>query len=349
MEIKEGTLKLNNGENLSVPEAEQIAQSLTESQIPAEDKKTFLKSLHKCGESRTEIEGFSNVFQEASLNPELEDIASDSIDVCGTGGDHSGSYNISTTVAMILASAEVPVIKHGNRSITSKCGSAQFLEALGLKINLDLEIHKKAMEKLNFTFLFAPSFHPAFKEIMPVRQELASEGQSTIFNILGPLINPAKPAHQLLGVYSRKLLTEMASSLHNKGLKAGFTANCQTSKGEPDIDEVSCAGINHIVGFGRLSKDSCQFEAAKFKLSNCKIEDLRGGEIAENLTLLEKIKNNTVQKGLKETIFLNAGIAFYIVNKTNSIQEGIQLASDTVLSGQLNRWIETAKNFYQEI
>lgn len=349
MTIKEGIEKLENSQNLSANEAAEVALLMTKHEECAEEKKQFLLTLASLGESPSEIQGFSTTFRELALNPGLEEFAPFAIDVCGTGGDHAGSFNISSTVAMILAAANVPVIKHGNRSITSQCGSAQFLEALGIKIAVEMDVHKKAMESLNFTFLFAPAFHPAFKEIMPIRQELASEGKRTLFNILGPLINPAQPAYQLLGVFSESLLTPLANSLHSLGLKNGYTAHCKTSAEEPDIDELSCAGNSLMSGFGNSQGERRNIQPSDLGLSPCSISDLKGGSVDDNLAILDQFLSGKINSGLTDSIFMNAGAAFQIVGKSSNIIEGIELSREIVTSGKLASWIEKAQTFYQEL
>ena len=165
----------------------------------------FLLALAEKGETPAEVAAFAAGISSLAVDPGVSDWADRAIDVCGTGGDGSGTFNISTAVSFIVAAAGVPVFKHGNRSITSKCGSADLLEALGIRLDATAEQVRASLEAVSFCFFFAPAYHPAFKEIMPVRKALATEGKRTIFNLLGPLINPGKPAHQLLGVFFGRL------------------------------------------------------------------------------------------------------------------------------------------------
>jgi anthranilate phosphoribosyltransferase len=350
MKLDEAIKVIEKGIDLTSEKAASAALEISSEAVPASIKKEFLIALANKGESATEIQGFSNAFRDIAINPGLEKFANNAIDVCGTGGDHSGSFNISSVVAMILAAAGIPVIKHGNRSITSQCGSAQFLEALGIKVDIPLDAHAKAMEALNFTFLFAPNFHPAFKSIMPVRQELAKEGKRSIFNILGPLINPAKPNFQLLGVYQKNLIAPMADALHQLGLKGGFVAHCEINdSGITGIDELTCAGNNILEGFGSQRNKPKSIDIESLNLKECSLSDLKGGSVQENIVILENILNGSAPKGLIETICLNAGTGIYITNRTKSIEEGINQSKEIIKSGSLKKWIEKAATFYQNL
>ena len=192
------------GGNLQPDQAEALAELLISPEVSQESKRDCLLALAVKGETATEVAAFARTFRGQAVDPNVGEWASRAIDVCGTGGDGSGTFNISTAVSFIVAAAGIPVFKHGNRSITSKCGSADLMEALGIKIDAESERMRDSLHELNFCFFYAPAYHPAFKEIMPVRRALAEAGQRTIFNLLGPLINPGRPAFQLLGVFSKE-------------------------------------------------------------------------------------------------------------------------------------------------
>src|SRR5258708_24510059 len=170
----------------------------------------MLTALAGKGETAAEVAAFANAFRARALNPGVEAWAPRAIDIVGTGGDHAGGFNISSVVVLVLASAGVTVMKHGNRGVTSKCGSADLLAALGVNLEAPPEKLRRALDELGFVFFFAPGYHPAFKNIGPGRKALAARGQRTIFNILGPLINPGRPAHVLLGVFSAACVDRLA-------------------------------------------------------------------------------------------------------------------------------------------
>ena len=211
--LQEITHILESGRDLTAAECATAAEQLPRPEVAPEDKKAFLTALHTKGESVEEVTAFAKVFRGLASDPQLSDIAAEAIDIVGTGGSGSKGFNISSTTAFILAAEGVKVLKHGNRAITSQSGSADFLGQHGIRMDTDPALLRAAVDELNFCFFFAPAFHPAFKEIMPIRMELAKEGQRTIFNILGPLINPAKPAHQLLGVFAPNWVKPLANAL----------------------------------------------------------------------------------------------------------------------------------------
>ncbi len=326
-------------------QASASADLLASSEVSAEDKASFLTELSRKGESAVEVAGIARRFRELARDPGLQKWAPDGIDVCGTGGDKMGSFNISTTVVFALAAAGVPVLKHGNKSITSKCGSANLLEALGVNLMADDETLSKSMEQLGFCFMFAPAFHPAFKEIMPVRQQLAAKGQRSVFNILGPLINPARPAFQLLGVYSSSVVAMLADTLHALELKGGLVAHTALADGR-GMDELSVVGGNVVRGFGALRDIDDTWTAEALGLEQAPADDLLGGELEDNLRILDDLLEGKAPKGLEDTVALNVGAALHIVGKCDSIQEGITSARDIILGGALKRKLADTKAFY---
>ena len=197
--LTELTKQLSNWTNLQFEQVEVAASELSSPDVSGEEKSSFLVALADKGETADEVAAFAQAFRQRAVDPGVQDWAADAIDVVGTGGDHSGGFNVSSLVVLTLASAGVPAMKHGNRGITSKCGSADLLAALGVDLTATPEKLQNALRELGFVFFFAPNYHPAFKHIVPVRKALAAEGRRTVFNILGPLINPGRPAHVLLG------------------------------------------------------------------------------------------------------------------------------------------------------
>ena len=349
--LLESTEKLKNGLSLPKVEAERAAELLGYESISDEEKINFLKALAIKGETAEEVSAFASVFRKLAIDPEVSDFAEKGIDVCGTGGDGFGTFNISTTVGFILAAAGVPVLKHGNRSITSQCGSADLMEAIGIQLMVDVSVHRRALEALNFTFFFAPAFHPVFKAIMPARKALAAEGQKTIFNLLGPMINPAQPKYQLMGVYSRSWIDPIAEAMDALQLNGGMIVHGVPVPNSA-LDELSCAGENYHRGFGNLSEHSGVLDLATAGLSKCDAEDLKGGSVDENVAMLFDFANDkgaTIKQGLCDSIYLNVAAGFLSVGKVANLHEGVHLATKIVEEGHLQEWLNQVKAFYSDI
>ncbi|NDV63010.1 anthranilate phosphoribosyltransferase [Puniceicoccales bacterium CK1056] len=340
------TQHLRDGLDLNEADCAAAAQALTESGVEPAGKKAFLDALHAKGESVEEVTTFAKVFRKLAKDPQLSDIAPEAIDIVGTGGSGSRGYNISSVTAFIVAASGSKVLKHGNRAITSQSGSADFLSAWGIRMDTEPELLRNAIEELNFCFFFAPAFHPAFKEIMPVRKEMAAEGKRSIFNILGPLINPAKPAYQLLGVFSPSWVQPLAQALHNLGLKRGLTVCCQLPGGL-NMDEFTTAGDNLISGFGSLESLQDSWNASSLGLPPTGMDQLRGGTAIENKAILEDILEGGGRSGLVDTLVLNAAAAFLILEKVDSLAEGQSLAREILLGGALRSWLDRAQAFYK--
>src|SRR3954466_532419 len=246
--LAELTTQLTAGRELTGVQVEDAAAALAATNDPDEVKADFLAALAHKGESADEVAAFETAFRARAVNPGVEAWAGRAIDIVGTGGDHAGGFNISSVVVLVLASAGVTVMKHGNRGITSKCGSADLLSALGVTLDASPEKLRRALDELGFVFFFAPAYHPTFKHIAPVRKALAARGQRTVFNILGPLINPGRPAHVLLGSFSAAWVPKLAGALDALGTQAGIAAH-GIIDAERGIDELTTATTNRVRGF----------------------------------------------------------------------------------------------------
>jgi anthranilate phosphoribosyltransferase len=350
-ELDEFTNNISRGQDLSFQDAELAASILASPVVDGAVKQRFLISLSDKGETATELAAFAASFRRLAKDPGFEAWASRAIDVCGTGGDGSRTFNISTAVSFIVAAAGVPVFKHGNRSITSKCGSADLMEALGIRLDAPVAVLRRSLEELNFCFFFAPEFHPAFKEIMPVRQALAAEGRRSIFNLLGPLINPGRPAYQLMGVFAPHWVEPIADALDSLGLSAGMVAHCTPGAGLA-LDELSCVGRNHVAGFGRLKARRGELSLAEAGLDSCQYHALKGGDVAANIETLHAIFNSSdpsIPNGLVDSILLNAGAALWIAERASDLRAGVDLAREVVASGQAQQWLTRVQKFYSNI
>lgn len=321
-------------------------QALIAEEVSVSAKKSFLAGLHEKGETPAEVAGFARFFRELALNPGLDAYASAAIDVVGTGGDRSGSFNVSTATSFVLASMGVPVFKHGNRSITSRSGSADVLEALGIPLNAEPEVLLESMERLNFVFLFAPAYHPAFKAVMPVRRELASEGRKSVFNIIGPLINPGRPAHQLLGVFSPAWVKPLAATLDAIPVKRGLVVHCRLSENS-GMDELSHVGENVVAGAGDWdASHESGFRSLLQAVGPGDVRGLAGGDAQDNMRMMHELLNGGGSADLVKTVCLNAGVALLVVGKVKDAHEGYTRVERVLQDGSVAAWLDEARSFY---
>lgn len=343
--LPELTLRLSARQDLSPADVQDAATILATPGETDEAKAAFLTALAQKGETPAEIAGFARAFRALAINPGVESIAPRAIDIVGTGGDHAGGFNISSLVVLVLASAGVPVMKHGNRGITSKCGSADLLAGLGVDLAAPPEKSRRALEQLGYAFFFAPNYHPAFKHVGPVRKALAAQGQRSVFNILGPLINPGRPAHILLGVYSLPMVDKLSLTLEELGQPAGVVGH-GIINADRGIDELTTATPNRVHGIGRLREVRGTWGAETFGLPTAAFDDLRGGDVAANLATVDAILAGRGPTGLVDTVVLNAAVALYVVGRTKSIVEGVPLARELLLGGAVKNKIAATKEFY---
>lgn len=334
------------GLDLQSAQVEIASDALTQAEVAEADKATFLTALSSKGETASEVADFARAFRLRALDPQVQAWSSRAIDVVGTGGDHSGGFNISSLVVLTLASAGVPAMKHGNRGITSKCGSADLLTGLGVDLTAPPEKLQRALQELGFVFFFAPNYHPAFKHIVPVRKALAAQGQRTIFNILGPLINPGRPAHVLLGSFSEAWVPLLAEALESLGTEAGIASHGVISPGK-GIDELTTATANRVRGFGRLAEIDGQWLPEDYGLKRSPFSDLLGGDLAENLEIVEVVLQGRGPQGLVDTIVFNVAVGLWITGKTSSIEEGIAPARELLIGGAVRQKIADTKEFYR--
>jgi anthranilate phosphoribosyltransferase len=343
--LTELSAQLADGRPLGTAEVEAAAAALAEIGASEEEKGEFLTALARKGETPAEVAAFAEAFRRRAVNPGVEAWAGRAIDIVGTGGDHAGGFNISSLVVLVLASGGVTVMKHGNRGITSKCGSADLLGALGVGLEAPPEKLRRALEELGFVFFFAPGYHPAFKHIAPVRKALAARGQRTVFNILGPLINPGRPAHVLLGVFSAAWVPKLAGALEALGGQSGIAVHGVIDENR-GIDELTTSTLNRVRGFGRQREIDGEWKAEDFGLRRSPFSDLAGGDLAANLAIVEALLDGRGPAGLVDTIVLNAAVAMWIVGRVATVREGLEPARDLLLGGAVRRKIAATREFY---
>jgi anthranilate phosphoribosyltransferase len=337
--------QLAAGGDLTNPQVAEAVASLVSPDVPAVDKESFLSALADKGERPSEVTEFAAQFRRLARDPGVSSWAGAAIDVCGTGGDHAGSFNVSTAVTFVLAAAGVKVFKHGNRSITSKCGSADLLAAIGVPTEAPLERIHRSLAELNFCFFFAPAFHPAFKEIGPVRRSLAAKGRRSVFNILGPLINPGRPAYQLLGVFSADWVAPLAETLHGLGLTAALAVHGRKPDGT-GIDEWTTGTENLYAGAGRRRCPQATLDLVSTGLCHSDLSGLRGGDVAENLAIFEALIDSRAPAAVADTVALNAGAALWVAGQAESLAAGIGEAQRLLQTGAVKRHVELTRRFW---
>ncbi len=311
-----------------------VAQLVDES-VPATLKADFLCELARKIETPAEIAAFARELRAKSIAPPLdpETRARTILDVCGTGGDRLNTFNISTTVALVCAAAGVTVAKHGNRAITSQAGSADVLEALGIKIILTPEEAARSLRDQHFAFFFAPHYHPAFKHIAAARKLCAERGRRTIFNFLGPLLNPARPDAQLVGVSRPELCETLAHVLQNLGARRGMVVSGRIDGAS--LDELSTLGDNTVAEFyqGRAFATSV-LSPTHFPVQPATLADLKGGDREANAEIVRRLLHNEDRGPRRDAVLLNTGAALFVAGKSKSIGAGWELAAELLAKGK---------------
>lgn len=334
--IKDLIKQLLNKKDLRPLQMQQVMQEILSGAVDTADIVVFLTSLNAKGETVEELTAAVNVMLKY-VEPIIVD-KPNILDTCGTGGDKKGTFNISTITALVASGAGVTVAKHGNRCVSSKCGSADILEALGVRINMDREKIKKCLKEIGIAFLFAPNLHLAMRYVMPARKQIA---QKTIFNILGPLINPARATNQLIGVYAQAWVRPLAEVLHNLGSRHILVVH-----GADGLDEITTTDKTFVTEVaGRVIKDY-EIVPEDFGLKRASLKDLLGGSIDENVKIAQDILAG-VPSSRRDIVLLNAGCAIYAANKTDTITKGITLAKKSIDSGAAWEKLKLLKEYSQ--
>ncbi|MEI6631746.1 MAG: anthranilate phosphoribosyltransferase [bacterium] len=332
--IKDLVKELLQNKNLSSEQMKAAMNEILSGSTDIADIIAFLTSLNDKGETVEELTAAVSV-----MIKYIDSIVVDRpniLDTCGTGGDKKGTFNISTITAFVASAAGITVAKHGNRSVSSRCGSADILEALGVNINMDKNSIKKCLEEIGIAFLFAPNLHPAMKHVMPARKQIA---RKTMFNILGPLINPARATNQLIGVYSAEWTRPLAQVLHNLG-----TVHVLVVHGKDGLDEVTTADETIVSEACRGIFKDYQIIPEDFGIKRAASADLLGGDIEENVKIVWDVLKG-VKGPKRDIVLLNSGCAIYAADKVNSIQEGIKLAAESIDSGRATQKLELLKEY----
>lgn len=327
--IKEAIIKLSKKQDLAYAEAEAVMDEIMSGQATPVQMSSYLTALSLKGETIDEITA-SAAGMRAHCIKLLHNL--DVLEIVGTGGDGSNSFNISTTSSLVIAAGGVPVAKHGNRAASSKSGAADVLEALGVKITLTPERSAEILKKINICFLFAQNYHIAMKYVAPIRKEL---GIRTVFNILGPLSNPAGANMELMGVYDQSLVEPLAQVMANLGVDRGMVVY-----GQDSLDEISMCAHTSVCEIRDSKFTSYEITPEQFGYERCEKGALTGGTPAENAEITKAILKGEEKGPKRQAVCLNAGAALYIAGKAASIEEGVKLAESLIDSGAALKKLE---------
>lgn len=343
--LAELTAHVRDGHALTDEQVAVAVTALADESVAPEPKADFLTALARKGESPEEIAAFARELR-ARATPvplDTETRAREILDVCGTGGDRLNTFNISTTVALVCAAAGVTVAKHGNRAVTSQSGSADVLAALGIPVEQSPEQAAAALRDHGFAFLFAPKFHPAFKAIGPARRLCAERGQRTIFNFLGPVMNPARPTAQLVGTSRPELVGPLARTLQALGVKRAMVVSGEVQSPKSDaqgleprfLDEFSTLGPNTLAEFYQdRGFNFSQWSATGLPLLPATLADLAGGDAPTNAEIIRRLLRGEERGPKRDAVLLNAAAALFVVGRVNSFAAGWELATSVLASGQ---------------
>jgi anthranilate phosphoribosyltransferase len=338
--------KLRNGLDLTSGDINYAMPLLLSESTDDAMKAEFLMALHQKGESVEEIVAFVQQLIDRAIDPLIDpkNLSGPMIDVCGTGGDGLDLFNVSTTIMFVLAAGGAAVVKHGNRSVTSRCGSADVLEALGVQIELPPERLKECVERHGLCFIFARQYHPAFRAIAGMRQRLARENIRTVFNLLGPLLNPARPGRQLIGVFSPRLTGIFADALRRLGRERAWIVHGVTETGE-GMDDISTSGVTTFSELLNGKVTSGLIDPRWLNIPAAPLDDLRGGDAAENAGYLEGILSGEIRGAKRDLTMVNAAGGFVVAGLSRDMNEGLARAREQIDSGRALQKLRDLQQF----
>lgn len=320
--------KVAEGEELSQANAEAAFDAMMSGDVTSGQIGAFLMALRMRGETVVEITAGARVMRAKATQVQAPDGA---IDTCGTGGDASGTYNISTAAAFVVAACGVPVAKHGNKALSSKSGSAEVLEKLGVKLDIPPALIRRCIDEAGIGFMFAPAHHSAMKHVGPTRAEM---GTRTIFNLLGPLSNPAGTKFQVVGVFADKWVEPLAHVLKNLGSERVWVVH-----GSDGLDELTTTGASHVAELKNGEITSFEITPEEVGLARADPADLKGGDPTENEAALRRLLDGE-ENAYRDIVVLNAGAALLVAGKTETLREGVDVASNAISSGGAKRALE---------
>ncbi|MGZ5553849.1 MAG: anthranilate phosphoribosyltransferase [Chthoniobacterales bacterium] len=338
--------KLQYGLDLNTNDVAYAMSVLLSEKSDPRQKADFLTLLHKKGETAEEIAAFVGQLIDRAVDPMLNPakLSGPMIDVCGTGGAGQNLFNISTTITFILAAGGAVVVKHGNRSVTSPCGSADVLEALGVRLVWEPEDLKECVERHGVGFIFARHYHPAFRALAEMRAQLARAKTRTIFNLLGPLLNPARPPRQLIGVYAPRLTSIFGEVLRQLGRKRAWVVHGTADAGA-GMDDISTSGATTLAELYNERVGSAVVDCRWLGVPEASLDDLRGGDAAANAKTLEGILSGEVKGAKRDLAVVNAAGGFVVAGLASDLSEGISLAQEQIDNGRALQKLRALQNY----
>lgn len=319
---------ISEGQELQPDTARFALKQIVDGSISSEEVAAFLFGMRSKGETVAELTSFVKVMREAAVRINVD--VESAVDLCGTGGDNSGTFNISTAAMFVVAGAGIPVLKHGNRSVSSQCGSADVLEELGVAAALGKEGVEKVFDKTGMAFMFAPNFHPAMKYVMPARKALKLR---TFFNILGPLLNPADVKRQVIGAYSSEVAKTMIQILGNLESIKAYTLNAHDG-----LDEVSITSRTEVFELqSSITADPVTFDPRSLGIELTEMENLMGGDKVHNKSIILAVLDGKSTPAQRDVVVLNAAFAIHVSGKADSLQSAREMAEESIDSGSAKR------------
>ncbi|MGN0141924.1 MAG: anthranilate phosphoribosyltransferase [Roseburia sp.] len=328
--MKELIAKVADGNDLTEAEAERAMEIMLSGEATQAQIASFLTALRMKGETLEELIGLASVLRDKAdtISPKVDNY----VDLVGTGGDCTFTFNISTTSAFVVAAAGLPVAKHGNRSISSKSGAGDVLEALGVNIMAEPALVQKCVEEVGIGFMFAQLFNKSMKYVGQARKEM---GIRTVFNILGPLANPSRAKNMVVGVYNPTLTENVAKVMSSLGVERGFVVS-----GMDHMDEFTLTGVTIVSEINHGTVTTYEVKPEQFGLKTCTLEELQGGDGTQNAEITRAVLNGTERGAKRDIVLLNAGATLYIGGLAESIEAGVKLAAETIDSGKAYKKLE---------
>jgi anthranilate phosphoribosyltransferase len=338
--------KLQAGRDLDSGDVTYAVPLLLSDQVDDSLKADFLNALHRKGETADELVSLVRNLMERAIDPMIDpaDLSGPLLDVCGTGGDGFDFFNVSTTIMFILAAGGVVVVKHGSRSVTGTCGSADVLEKLGVEIHLTPEELRECVKQVGLGFIFAQQFHPAFRTIAEMRKRLAREKTRTTFSLLGPLLNPARPSRQVVGVFAPRLTDVMAEALRQLGRERAWVVHGTTDDGK-GMDDISTSGVTIVADLAHGRITSAVMDTRWLGIRQSSPADLLGGDGEKCAAIVEGILSGDLQDAKRDFAIVNAAAGFVVADRCQDMNEGIALAAEQLDSGRALEKLRALQNY----
>jgi len=338
--------KLRNGIDLNPGDVDLAVVQLLSDQVDDELKAEFLTVLHKKGETAEEMVAFVKQLMKRAVDPMIDpaQLPGPMIDICGTGGDGLDFFNVSTTAMFVVAAGGAVVVKHGNRRVTSSCGSADVLEQLGIAIDLAPEQLQESLKRNGLGFVFARSYHPAFRALAQMRERLARQNMRTVFNLLGPLLNPARPARQLIGVFDPRLTGIFAEALRQLERERAWVVHGLGDNGA-GMDDISISGATTVAELADGKVSSAILDVSWLGIPRAAVGELQGGDARENAATIDGILSGKISGAKRDMTIVNAAGGFVVAGLARDLKEGIDLAREEIDSGRALEKLRALQNF----